>query len=165
MTDFNLRATIREVVESSGLTDPGDIAAKVAENVPQKLLRTVLADALRDVVRIELHSYTSWRRPEPEPNHGRSPSGSRSAKVAAYRVWARILRKPVAVEGNEWKAFGECGPEDLSFLAQDRRQNAAESLAAAERFEKYAAALEEAGAETVADLPDAVIASIEDGQP
>jgi len=163
MTEFNVRAVIREVVEESGLTDPGEIAAKVAENVPAKALRPVLAEVLRDTVRIALHSYKTWRQPSPEPERDRRPSSGRSAKVGAIRDWARVLRQPVAVEGNVWKQFGECSADDLAFLAVDRRENAAESLAAAVRFEKYAAALDEHGAEAVADLSDEVIASIEDG--
>lgn len=169
MTDFDIRAAIREVVETSDLTDPGEIATKVAEQVPAKALRGVLVDVLRDYVRITLHSFTSWRRPEPgQDSDARRPISSRSAKVAAYqsqaREHARLLRQPVAVESNVWKQFGECSTDDLDFLASERRDNAARNLAAAERFEKYAAALEEHSAETVADLPDAVIASIEDGQ-
>lgn len=160
---YDIRAAIREVVETSDLTDPGEIAMKVAGDVPQKALRSALAVALRAMVRIELHSYTSWRRPEPEPSRTGQPTQTRSAKVAAVRAWARVLRKPVAVSENVWKAFGECTAEDLDFLAADRRENAAQSIAAAERFEKYAAALDEHGAATVADLPDDAIASIEDG--
>jgi hypothetical protein len=62
-----------------------------------------------------------------------------------------------------WKQFGTCTAEDLAYLAADRRQNAAESIAAAQRFEKYAAALDEHSAYLVEDLPDSAIASIEDG--
>jgi hypothetical protein len=158
MSDFDIRAAIREVVDSSDLTDPGEIAAKVAEQVPAPKLRHVLAMVLRDYVRVELHRYRTWRKPvEPAPKPARSPH------QAAVREWVRVLRQPVAVEENVWKQFGECSADDLAFLAGDRRQNAADSIAAAERFEKYAAALDESGAETVADLSDAVIASIEDG--
>lgn len=158
MSDFDIRAAIRNVVEESNLSDPGDIAAKVIDQIPGRDLRAVLTVVLREYVRTQLHSFERWRAPDPEP-----VKANRSAKVAAVRAWARMLRKPVAVEDNIWKQFGDCGVEDLLFLAEDRRRNAAESIAAAERFEKYVAAVEESGVDTVAELPDAVIASIEDG--
>lgn len=162
MSTFDIRAAVREVIDTTDLTDPGDIALKVAENVPSKHLREVLAAVLRDFVRIEFHAYDR-RRPSAEPTTERHPRGPRSAKVGAIRAWARLLRKPVAVEANVWKQFGECTLDDLGFLAEDRRRNAAESVAAAERFDKYSAAMAEYGVATVADLPDDVIASIEGG--
>lgn len=160
MTVYDVREAIRAVVEDSDLTDPGDIAAKVVEQIPSRDLRPVLALVLREYVRTQLHSFERWRtRLEGEE----SQRPNRSAKREAIRAWARVLRKPVAVEDNVWKQFGECTVEDLRFLAVDRRQNAAESIAAAERFEKYTAAVDECGVEVVADLPDDVIASIESG--
>lgn len=160
-TPYDIRQAIREVLATTDLVDPGDIAARVAADVPGREIRAVLAVVLRDFVRIELHGY--GRRAESGRDNAAVPQPARSAKVSAIRTWARLLRKPVAVEGNAWKQFGECTLEDLGFLAEDRRQNAAESVAAAERFEKYAAALAERDVETVAALPDDVIASIEGG--
>lgn len=161
--EFDINALIRDAVEN-GVTDPGEIAAVVTPLVPAKLLRDVLRFVLRPYVRTYLHSYPTWRQPEPEPQEKRDPRQSRSAKVGAIRAWSKVLGQPVAVEANVWKKFGQCSSEDLGFLAADRRQNAAESVAAAERFEKYQAAMDEHCAETVADLPDSAIASIEEAQ-
>lgn len=166
MTDYDVRAAIREVVEHSDLSDPGEIAAKVAENVPAKVLRTVFTDVLREYVRIALHSYSKWGRAGAAAEGDESESSAhpaKSAKVSGYQSWARILRQPVSVEGNAWKPFGQCFTADVDYLASSRRKIAENVLAEAARYEKYAAAMREHGAPVVSLLPEEVGMAIEGG--
>lgn len=177
--DFSLRDLIRETITAGASDDPGVIAAMVAAKVPADKLRAALTLALRDMVRHEYHHFGTWFKtpePEPEPEPKRQPAGKngkapvipkqpfRSAKVQGYQAWSEVLWKPVAVAGNQWKKFGECGILDLRFLASDRRGQAALSTAAAIRFEKYEQALIDHDKQTVAALPDDVISEIE-GRP
>jgi hypothetical protein len=54
MTDFSLRALVRNVLDETDLTSPDEIAEKVAASIPKDQLRAVLAMTLRDFVRVEV---------------------------------------------------------------------------------------------------------------
>ncbi|NUQ97871.1 MAG: hypothetical protein HOY79_15390 [Streptomyces sp.] len=54
MTDFSLRHLIREVLDSSTLSDPHAIAAEVARRIDDADLRTALEQCLADPVREEI---------------------------------------------------------------------------------------------------------------
>lgn len=152
---FSLRAEIKKVVDETDLTDPRDIAAKVAENVPAKLLRDALAQALPELVRVEL---TRARSGQPAPT---AAPANRSSKVAAIRdAWRRHLRDRIHVGRGVWQMLADCTAENLRVAADERRQNAAANLAAADRFDRYAAALEEHKVARFADLPESVQAEL-----
>jgi hypothetical protein len=48
---FDLRSEVRAVLNDTSLSDPGDIADKVAEQIPARSLRRVLRHVLRSYVR------------------------------------------------------------------------------------------------------------------
>jgi len=162
-TDYDVRAAIRSVINETDLASPDDISDKVATNVPERQLRAVLADVLREFVRVELTRHRSGIA-SPVASQSESPvaAAAVSAKRAAIVDYAaRWLRERVAVAENEWKLLGDCHRGDLLYLAEARRRNAERSLSAAGRYDRYAVALAEHGAARVADLPHAVIAAIE----
>jgi hypothetical protein len=151
MTDFDLRTAVRAVIDETDLTDPGDIAAKVAEQIPAKILRAVVVSLLRDYVRVVFHSYPPMRGGE---NHSRpKPVASPSAKVSAIRRAAPgwLLRR-VHV-GDSYLMLSDCGYDHLAYLAQARHAKAAQTTAAAEWYERAAAAVRDAKVSTLGQLP------------
>lgn len=154
MSDFNLRAAVRDVIDSTDLADPRDVAAKVAKDIPSKELRRALAEALVTFVRVEFgHIRMASSRQLPE-----QPASARSAKVAAFRVhaeqWRRKLRDRIHVGGSEWLLLADCSFENLTLAAEERRQMAVSNAAAADRYERYAKAVEAAGVERFGDLDE-----------
>lgn len=153
MSDFDIRATVRAVMDETDLTSPEEIAAKVAESVPQRELRRVLATVLREYVRVEIgRARMTTSRPEPEVKP------SRSAKVTAIRGAApRWLRERVFVGDSTWLLLGECTYDNLKFLESERQVNAARSAAAAERYGRLAGLVKRHKVSRVADLPRRVL--------
>lgn len=149
MTEFDIREAVRSVIDETDLTAPEDIAAKVAESVPARQLRPVLADVLRDYVRLELGR---------ERRHNELPLPGRSAKRAAIAEYGqRWLRDRVSV-ANEWKMVGDCTQDDCLAVAAERRENARRNEAMAELWEARAALLKRHRVRRLADLPaDALV--------
>ncbi len=84
MTDFSVTATIREVAESMDLSDPGEIAAEVANRVPEEALRSVLATDQR-------RAHTATSHPEWTDGHSHN-DGLRVASKAILRDLWRAAR-------------------------------------------------------------------------
>jgi hypothetical protein len=153
MSAYDIRAAVRAVMDETDLTSPEEIAAKVAESVPAKSLRAVLATVLRDYVRIELGRD---RSPVLRP----APTGS--AKVRAYREYAqRWLRERVFVGDSGWKLLGDCTYENLRYLEQERLVNAERSRLAAARYATLAELVQRHSVARVADLPAALLTEAE----
>lgn len=145
MTAYDIRAAVRAVLAETDLTDPQEIATKVAEAVPAGDLRATVALLLRDYVRVTFH-----------PAHPSTPP-ARSAKRAALKEWAETyLRERVHV-GGAYLMLGDCSYDNLCFLVTERIENAARSTAAAARYRRLADLVEQYGVERVADLPADVI--------
>lgn len=87
----------------------------------------------------------------------------RSAKVAAIRAsgpkWLAD-RINTAADPREWKRVGDCSFTDLMFAAGQRRDQAARTSAAAERFERLAELVRVHGVERVRDLPESVLSEV-----
>lgn len=151
---YNLRAAVDQIIDDSGLTDPREIARKVAENVPARSRIDVLAETLIDYVRIRQNG-----RRRLNPVIG--PASARSAKVAAYREygerWRRHLRDVVHVGNAVHVSLGQCTYDDLMYAARERQGLAAANAAAAARYEALAALLKQHDAKHVADLPASVL--------
>jgi hypothetical protein len=168
--EFSIRQEIRQVIRETDLAAPHDIAAKVAENVPAKLLRVALAQALPEVVRNELgihrsHLYNESAEVSPNAAAGDlAPRSSRSAKVVAIRQasagWRAALSERVHVGNGEWLLLAECSADHLRYAAEERRVIASRTLASAERYEQLGAACEKHKVDRAADLPDAVLAAL-----
>lgn len=124
---------IREVLTSSSLSNPADVAAKVAEQIPDAQLRAALAEVLPSFVRTEF----SRERMLSPVRH----SGGPSAKVAAIRdAWAARKQTPLKI-GDEYKRLAECTAADLLVAASELRQRADAMLGKADYYEALAAAL------------------------
>lgn len=150
---YDLRAAVLEVLDTSDLADLGDIAAKVAENIPARELRAALAESLR----IYVQQINTQRRMSNPILHSDRVQSARSAKVAGIRDrHAAWLRDLIHVDGGH-KPLGECTYEDLMFAAEERRVKARQNATQADRFEEIAKLLQAHSVETVAELPTSVL--------
>ncbi|RZT87557.1 hypothetical protein EV383_4482 [Pseudonocardia sediminis] len=159
MTDeFNLRALIREVAESSTTPDPVQLADEVARRIGPKQRAEALAQALPIVVR---NVVSLTRSPITPDGHTRSerhdrPAARGSSKVAGIRdTWRRMLRDRIAVgpDQSDWKFLGECTVSDLEYAATIREEHARQNAARAVQFRELAERMQRNGVGTVADLP------------
>lgn len=151
---FNLKVEIKKIIDTTDLADPRDIAVKVAESIPAKLLREALAQALPELVRVELGRVRQYN---PAPTTG----PNRSSKVTAIRdAWRRHLRDRIHIGRGVWQMLADCTAENFRAAAEERRVNAARSLALADRYDRYAEACETHGVDRFADLPESVQAEL-----
>lgn len=133
--------------------DPADIAKAVDARIPRSERAGVFLHLLtRYIVTSRPRLSQVLHSPTPP-----APSSARSAKVAAYREHAQFLRLTVSVGAGETRWMRDCTYEDLIHAANLRRRKAAQTLAAAERFEALAALLQHHRAATVGALKPAVL--------
>lgn len=151
MSDYDIRAAVREVIEETDLTSPEEIAGKVAESVPARQLRPVLADVLRDFVRLELGR---------ERRHNVTVPARSAKRDAIVEYGQRWLRDRVSVAG-EWQMVGDCTRDDCLTIAAERRENARRNESAAQVWEARAALLTKHRARRLADLPATALGEAE----
>jgi len=158
MSDFDLRALIREVADASAVADPGVLVAEVSARIGARDRAAALDQCLRSVV-IQTLSQMRMSSHSPGGPHGRPAAGrSPSHKGARIREhWRRALRETIYVSVGEWKFLAECTETDLDFAAGVRENNAAWNMVQAERLRRLGKLLAEHGADTVGDLPDDVL--------
>jgi hypothetical protein len=157
MAEYDIRKAVKAVMDGSDLASPEEIATKVAEGVPPRNLRSVLATVLRVYVRVELGRERMATSPRQAPEAKAPVKANRSAKVAAIREAApRWLRDRVFV-GTQWLLLGDCSYVHLKFLESERTANASRSAAAAARYGHLAELVKQYHVSRVADLPRAVL--------
>lgn len=161
MSEFNLRALVREVADASGDADPGLLAEAVYKRIAAKERPAALREALRHYVRLTVAMERTASPSTQEQPEGTGKPGTRSWKRDGIRAgWRRYLRTRLHTEGG-WKFLGDCGFDDLMFAATERREIAAATLSAADRYEALAKLCADHGVSRVADLPDSVLDAIE----
>lgn len=146
----SLRTMVLDLIESTDLSDPREIADAVLAGASDAERDAMLAAAVASEVRLILCG------------HRKSPTGAapkrpaaRSAKVRAIRdAWQMMLRGRYSV-GGAWKPLAEFTVEDAQAVAAERRAQAAEAIVWAERFDALAKAIADAGAATAGDLASA----------
>ena len=154
---MSVRTHIRQVIESSSLSDPHDIAAKVIESASRAEQREWLAEALPsmvvEVMRLDRNRAMSMTHEARRP--------VRSAKVAGVRDWwSKFLESRIAVDG-VWKPVGELDAADLRSVIAEREKLAAEITAQAGRYAHLLSLLAEFKVATVAELPRDAVAAVE----
>lgn len=155
--DFNLRHLVRDVLATSTLADPGDVADEVLRQIPEQSTRAALEQALRHYVRWIIGMNRSASASEPAEKQEFVPS----VKVTGIReAWRKHLRDRIHVGNSIYKFHGKLTREDCRFAAKERRELARQNDAAAERFEKEDAAITEHGVETLDQLPDDVLKAL-----
>lgn len=148
MTDFNLRHLVQEVLNSSTMADPGQVADEVMRRVPRGMVRVALSQTLRLFVRQIISETRISHSGDLSPT---APSTSR--KVAAIRDgWQRRLRDRVHCNG-QWKFLADCNYEDLLAAASERRELADRNMAWARQYDAWARLLTEHDVATFGELP------------
>jgi hypothetical protein len=166
VTDFHLRHLVRDVLATSTLTTPKDIAEEVRRRIKPGQRDQALAQCLPEYVREEVTRQRTITTGATERSGAGGevarPGGrARSAKVAAVRgYWQSQLRQRIHIGRGEWRMLGDCTFTDLMYAAQERRQHAERNLAAAEEFERYAQAVQAHRVERLRDLPGAALADL-----
>lgn len=97
----------------------------------------------------------------PSPRQSVKPAPS--AKVAAIRAAAPKWlgeRLNTGADAGEWKRIGDCTFTDLMFAVSQRREQAARTSAAADRYERLAELVQAHGVELVRDLPESVLSQV-----
>lgn len=155
MSELDLRARIRAILDDTGEADPGVVADKVIGDLSSRELRPALAQTMRALVREVMRAE---RLTTPQAAENVSPGQGRSRARAVAEAWRAHLRDRVFVGDGTWRLLGDCSPQDVLFLVADRRQKAAELAEAAQRYQRLHDAMDRHGAGRVADLPDAVLA-------
>lgn len=154
MSELNLRALVREVMNTSTLRDPSSLADEVAKRIPQEHA----ADALRQCLRLMVRQVMSEERPHSTPGTpggiGSPVSSSRSSKVSAIRDgWQKHLRSRWHVGEGEYQFLGDCTHEDLTFISSDLDKQAEQNQAKARGMRALASALTEHNVKCVKQLP------------
>lgn len=147
----SVRALVRQVQDETGSADPREIASKVLADIPDELLRPLLAEVMPEYVRQVMKG----------GRHSATGAPPASSKVAAVRGWhERLMSQPIDVSGGkgEWKALRDCTRDELLAVAQYRRETAARNLATAEKYEALAKILP--AKKTVGQLAADVVASV-----
>lgn len=143
----SINTIARQIVLTTSLTDPDEIADMVLAATPDDDLRDAYRQALRgvavDALRTTRHTAGTTAAPA-APN--------RSAKVAAIRAHhLDYYEQRVNVNG-EWKMLGDCTLTDVRTLAHDYTRRAAENRAKAAEYTALADRMEQAGAKTVRQI-------------
>lgn len=184
--DFNLRAIIREVVDSSPYANPGQIAATVAERIPKNKAREALDQSLRFFVR-QVMSEERPHGPIAGPSRvGVRPAGSSSAasplpglsetpsaapqtasgspatftgsrKGSEIRdAWQSVLESKYST-GDGWKSLGDCTYDDLQGMAAFLDKQADQKQARARGWRELAALMTDHEVQILRDLPAEVL--------
>lgn len=166
MTDLNLRALVRDVIDCSMLSSPADIADEVLRRIPAKDSEAALAQTMRAFVRqVVSEQRMPVRLSHVEAQHDADGNPRPiqsvlipSAKQAAIRdAWKRDARlyKVQGVDG--WKSLLECTRDDLLHAADARQEQGERNLAKAKQFRELEKTLRDHGVTTVGELPEDVL--------
>lgn len=159
--DYNLRADVKTVLDTTSITDPGEIADKVAESVPAKELRAALRVTLRAYVRYMM-AQSRTNNPPLFSGSGQSRNDSHAPTAAAGRSWKRDgirdgwqrqLTARYHVGDRQWKQLREMTHADLMAAAGEREATARRTEAWARILHAWAGLLTEHDAATFGALP------------
>lgn len=176
---FNLRAAALEVIDAHDSVDPAVLASALLPLVPDEELGLMLLGLLRSYVRDilgeirrgggraepHLTLLKPWVDDENDPNMlpAPAPSKARAKSSRSWRVDGMRAEHQAWLDAafpgadGEWKRRSEMTFADLMAAASQRRDLAKANETEADKLERIAAALTDAGVETVGALPVHVI--------
>lgn len=144
MSEFDLDALIHRVMDDTDLVNPGEITAKVLDQLPNEHVREALQMTLRRYVSIVI---SRDRYQHAMPVKAAPAAHNRSTKVLAIREYGRRwLRDREHVGGGTWKLLGDCTYTDLMRLAEARAQQAERLRDKADKYRRLAKELQKHGA-------------------
>jgi hypothetical protein len=158
--EFDLAVAMAELYATSRIADPEEFAEALLPRIPLSGLQEIVRDVLPCHIRI----WFGRMRREPtgdDPQPGRSAKGQfvRSMKLNAV---ASILASRYHVGDGNWKVLGDCGEEELAFMAAERKQDAERTLARAARFEKLRKSLRKHRVALVRELPEEAVLAFDE---
>lgn len=152
----SVRAQIIEILDTSALSDPREIAEKLIGDIPSRQLRAALAEVLPQYVRVLM---TNDRRSDPG-RHSQPGSQTRSAPGSErWRAAAGVLASRFCPAG-EWKPLRDCTRDDVLALVAERRDLAAKNAAVADQFERLHQLMSDRGVSTVGELAEAEVEGV-----
>lgn len=163
---FNLSDEVKAILHSTSISDPSEIALKVAESVPEHMLRECLRVTMREyvtgVIRFERNIANST-------GNGQSTTATQSSSATAggqswkrdgiRQGWRSRLMNRYYVAG-QWMLLGEMTHDHLVAAAIDREELAAANTARAAQLRLWAALIHESNVQTFGDLPEDVQARV-----
>lgn len=145
MTDFDLRALVRQQVATTDEPDPAILWQRIVDAVPDEHLREALLQVGAGLVTAEVRQLRNDAITE--------QAAGRPNRWKQYgSVYRGLLASRVST-GEGWKFLADCTRDDLLYAAQSRRDHAAAVLATANFYEGLVGKLDTFGATTVGDLP------------
>jgi hypothetical protein len=165
---FNLRQTVKEVLGSSTMADPTDIADEVLRRIDRKDYPAALAQAMRPFVR----QMVSESRPPlgdvPMPAApGQAPLVGTPFHVRLnYRnAWQKaLLSRETDPTIGKWMFLRDATAQNLENMAAHRETQAEKNRHKARQLRALRDAVIEHGVETVGDLPAETLMPLLGGQ-
>lgn len=155
---MNLRSLVTQVLDTSVIADPEDIADEVLRRISKSQSRDALEQALPTYIRTTISSRRSslgaTPRPALTPGQG---AAFHMRGVTVSDAWQKSQRDRVKVPGTGWMFLGEMSHEHLRSVADHLDELAASHRTKARRYRALESALIEFGAERVKDLPAEVL--------
>lgn len=186
---FNLRGEVRHILDTTDLTDPGEIAEKVFSGIPsgafEDVVRVTLRPFVADVMGSERRrsaGFSNTGQCETGTQRGDASVGDETGAGTTSQVGPGTQRRPAGGDpswkrrsirnihrqriyvGNEWKMLGDCTVADIDSAALDRRATAQQNKAWADRYDQLSLRMSQSHAGVVSDMSQDMVAAILNGE-
>lgn len=155
---FNLRQTVRMVLDESSNPDPKALADEVLDLIPPDEERACLLVLLRSYIRNVSNGQRTRRYEQPTPPDGSQPRSSRWADTARFSHQIRVWR--VFITLDDWKFLGDLTSDDCLGVARMYGDLAAANEKRAKQYQVLCEAIVEAGVATAGELADELLMDI-----
>lgn len=158
-----LRARIHHILATTRLTDPGDIAKAVLEQLDADEYVAAVEEMLREFVRQIIHKErTRYIEAEPDPTESNGTSFRTSWRRRGVKEqWEHLQRnREYLPSRGTWILLGDATKADLLEMAEYREAIARANKAKASEYRAWATAVESGGVSRFGDLPLTVVAQL-----
>jgi hypothetical protein len=155
MADFDPYLVARDVLATTDLADPSDIAEEIFNRTPKREIAGAYRMILRTMARVELGRMRMNGSAQDQTvgdQTGAQPA--RSSKVAGIRQYFSDTYEQRVCAFEKWKMLLDCTREDVLDLAAQSLKAANQNLAKHEKWQALADQMLADGAVTVRDLKD-----------
>lgn len=162
--DFDLSTQVQQIISETSLSDPGDIAEKLLENMSAEQLRSVALGLLRTWVRMRIQQFrvSPLQQPAAPVDQSKRRAGSRNSARARHALTAedrveRALQSPFSYDDVNWGRTGDLSVEQVRSLGATYNKNGNVLLRHGQNWNALADAMVEHGVTRVRDLPADVL--------
>jgi hypothetical protein len=163
-SDFDLAGLVQSVIEETGLSDPGDIAAKLLENMTAEQLDSVALALLRNWVRIQLHKLrVAPVRPAVREESGTARragarnSARRRDQLTPQDRLERALSGPFCYNNVNWGRTGDLTVDQVRLIAASYHHSGSVLVDHGRNWDALAEAMVQHGVTRVRDLSATVL--------